>query len=327
LSSYYDDAAMTHFSEPADYRDIHERIITSVAWRVPLIELRNERWLVEAGKTAVRRAGVPRGGLLRAFCRLQDAKPSRIAAFAQKYGLLYLCLDHHLPQWHSGYDCRARVLDTTRYERCDDLEDWRAWARRFLSLIELTRSILNKRPPLTEDVEAVFSGFGSRGDDIADQLRRPKWADIARHEILNDGTLRQLDPLKWEPQDYDVQLDYVVEWLNSLLAASNVRRGIVQPASRHALAMVDGLSATAPLFGALVNELGAACANLRTVARCHHCGRGFTPTRVSAAYCSKCRDPRVRWKRAQQRQRELKRARGLSSRGRPLARSPNRRDT
>jgi hypothetical protein len=179
---------------------------------------------------------------------------------------------------------------------------------------------LTKRAPRPDDVDAAFVGFGSRFDDVADRLRRPKWMDIKAVERLPDGSERELPPRKWEPQDFVTQLGYVVDWLNSLLEAAHVRRGVVQPAGRHALAVVDGYSLSAPLFGVLVLELAAYCAKVNTLARCQNCGRGFKATRVSAAYCPRCRDPRIRWKLAQQRKREVYRSQGLSARGRkPIA--------
>jgi hypothetical protein len=312
---------MTHFAEAKDYLEYSQRIITGVAWSVPLIELRNGRWLVQARKGSMSRAAVPRGGLLKRFCGLRNAKPPRIEAFARRYGLLYLCAEHGLPQWHSE-KCGARTFDRRKFEQCDDIDDWRMWAHRFGSTIELTRAILNRCPPESEDVEAVFLGRGLGPlSEIADLLRRPKWLDLPVYEFLLDGTERRSVPPEWEPQDFDVQLGYVVTLLKWLLQVAHVARSVVQPSGRHALAIVDGYSMAAPLFGALTFELAAACADVNTLARCQNCERGFKPSRVSAAYCPKCRDPRVRWRRAQQRRRESNRARGLSARGMPLKKS------
>jgi hypothetical protein len=70
----------------------------------------------------------------------------------------------------------------------------------------------------------------------------------------------------------------------------------------------------------LAVELAAACAHVNTLARCRNCERGFTPSRVSSRYCPRCCNPQTRWRLAQRRRREDRRARGLSARGRPLKR-------
>jgi hypothetical protein len=307
---------MTHFIETVDYQEFPERIVTGVSWSVPTVELREGRWLAEVKRQSTRRASVPRGGLLRRFCELR--KDGEIKRFAQTYGLLYLCADHHLPQFHDG-SCAARYVDEERLQRGDALDDWRLWVRRFEGTTRVTRAILTRQQPRPEDVDAMFEGVDSRSrfSFAADMLRRPKASLFSLSELEPSGA-RELPRRTWTPQDFDTQLGYVVEWLNSLLQAAHVRRAVVQPAGRHALAVVDGNSPTAPLFGALVLDLAAACARVNTLARCENCGRGFKAARVTSSYCPKCAHPQIRWKLAQRRRREQNRAKGLTARGNRL---------
>lgn len=308
---------MTHFSDPADYLERTDRIITAVGWSVPVIQLRSKRWLVHTWEGDTRSAAVPSGGLLRRFCGLKNAKPEVIATFARKYGLLYLCKHHKLPQFHVD-GCLARVTNDGNHEPCDDIEDWRQWARRFEATLEVTRAILSKRQPNPEDIDAIFLGLGERWESTADLLRKPRWFDLVVMTEDASGIRRPLSSRRWEPQSPSVQLFKITGWLNSLLITARVTRQVVQVGRSHALAVADGFNGSAPLFAALTTELVAACAGVSTVARCKNCLRAFKPDRPNLRYCGKCRSPRNRYRLAQRARRARLKAEGLSARGRRL---------
>lgn len=290
---------MTRLADRLDYLERPDRLITGITWEVPPIELRGDRWLVGLRQEELRLAVVPRGGLLRRFCGLEKAAPGRILAFARKYGLLFLCRQHGLPQWHES-GCGARVFDKKDAEQCDDVAQWREWARRFAGTAGLARSILSGRGARPDDVDAVFLGFDDRWEQIADILRRPAWMDGPMYEVKRDGRQVLKAARPWKAESLDVQIFNLRLWLNWLLLTSRVTRSVVRVGRSSALAVVDGYSPGAPLFGLLVSELAAACADVQTLARCKHCQRGFRPSRTSAEYCPKCRSPRIRWRLAQQ---------------------------
>lgn len=312
MSKHGDDTEMTHFAEHEDYLKRKQRLITGLAWSVPPIELRDGAWLV--GSWSVDRlAKVPAGGLLRSFCRLKNATPQRIAKFAQQYGLLHLCQEHSLPQWHQP-ECSARSFSKSSFQPCDDIKDWWRWAKRFEATVEIARAILNRVVPKARDVDDALGGLGPRWDDVADLLRRPAWMDLSASRVAPNGTVVQM-PQHWEDQPPEVQIFHLAAWVNALLLTAHVGSRVVQPLGQHSLAVVDGFSEGTPLFGALAIEVAAACAGVRTIARCRNCRDGFVPARASAVYCRKCRRPTIRWRLAQRARRAGFKKGGLTARG------------
>ncbi len=332
---------MTRFPDWSDYEEAGERLIIGTKWEVPPIDLHSDahgRDLLVARWSDKRNfAKVPKGGLLKRFCNLKDASPQRIHRFARKFGLLYLCPEHGLPQWHPPQEtnasaCIARILDTT-FEQYDDVADWRLWASRFASAAALTRTITaGGDTPSSVDVEAVFTGLGRKWEEIADLLRRPAWYDIPlRIAEFKDDEWVERAPPEWRRQSSEVQLFHLLRWLNWLLAMSQIRRAIVQlsfgpqrrPGSPFSLAVVDGCSQGTPLFGAIVNELAAQCADVQTLGRCQNtsCGKAFKPSRITDQYCARCRrSPRIQWRLAQTRRRARLRSEGKTARGTPRKR-------
>jgi hypothetical protein len=311
---------MTHFAEREDYREQSERLITGIAWDVGDIELREGNWLMSSWRQPQRRAMVPRGGLLHRFCSLEHGTTGQIERFARRFGLLRLCAKHNLPNRHEP-DCEPRIFEGKSGGYGEHIDQWRRWARRFLGTIEIAKAIQNHRPLSAQDVDDAFEELPGRWEvQVADLLRKPKWWDAPIWDVTSDGQEIRSPQQEWEPQSPEVQLFKLSEWLNSLLVTANVRPQVVQPTGRESLAIVDGPHPVAPLFGVLTLELAAACANIRTLARCRNpgCRRGFAPERISSAYCPKCRHSRVRWNLAQQNRRATLRAKGLSARSRPF---------
>src|SRR4051812_45407112 len=62
-----DDTAMTHFVDREDYDQRTERLITGIAWEVPVVDLRDDRWVIGRWTGRSHLAVVPRGGLLGRF--------------------------------------------------------------------------------------------------------------------------------------------------------------------------------------------------------------------------------------------------------------------
>ena len=305
---------MTQFADRKDYRESSQRLITGLAWSVPSVELRDNKWLVCGGNQATERlAKVPAGGLLRRFCRLAKARPQEITKFAQDYGLLRLCQQHSLPQWHAP-DCNARTYDKKLHEPCDDIEDWRRWAKRFVGTTEMAGAILKGEAPRSQDVDDALGDLGPHWDSVANFFRRPAWLDFPMSDIGPDGN-EVRTRLPWELQPPKVQIFALIQWVNALLAMAHVGSRLVQPLRQHRLAIVDGFSEGTPLFGALVIEVAAVCARVRAIARCQHCRDSFIPTRTSAVYCRKCGRQKIRWRLAQRARRARFKKEGLTARG------------
>ena len=304
---------MTQYISATDYKELGERLITGLAWEVPSTKLRGD-WLVSSEWTVEQRVSMPKTGLLRRFCNLSSSQNDAIHRFAKRYGPLRLCEQHRLPQGHPQLErCDARRVSGDM-STAESVDDWRRWARRFVGTLGMAGAIHGRRRIAAVDVRDALDGL-SNWEGTAGRLSPPHV--IAGVLIEPNGT-ETPEPLPdWQPPSVNEQFLHLARWLNFLMAISGVGRRVEKVARRHQLALLDGFSPACPLFGTLVLELVATCSDVRTVARCVHCGTAFTPAARTQRYCPKCRDPKVRWRRAQQRRRAALRAKGRTARGTP----------
>ena len=184
-----------------DLNDLRERAGTAEepafigsGWHPPKVVALDGDVLRFSPDTDRSRLLVPRRGLLRSFVALEAAPPERIAAFARRWGRLYLC-EHGLPASHhmrvpgaTGPQMayvRGRTLpsipiptDPQGWGDIEPVANWRFMARQMGAILEAASLVhINQVPPL--DVWERAGGrvlrlyverFGREGTDFSKRL-------------------------------------------------------------------------------------------------------------------------------------------------------------
>jgi len=257
----------------------------------------------QARGTETERFAVPGPALLPPFLRLRDAPDAAVHRFAANRGALTLC-PHGMPlDLCEEGECVPFVSDWWAEPR-ERTEDWRAWSRRFAAILDLGRRVEDPEPLDRETVADAFDWTRWRRPAL-DVLVPPR----REVEVVDKSTGQREVPRRWQPPSLPVRRSYLARVLNRLLLGSRIRREVVVVRDR--LALVDG---SRYLFGALVQQLAAEVAEVRSIAICDECGQGFRADRRTARYCPRCRGLGVPLKRAQQARRNRLRDRGRTSR-------------
>lgn len=248
-------------------------------------------------------------GLLKKFCALADAPDERIASFAAKWGVLFLC-EHNFPVRHlqeldypsifpntnvnsavtmPGYHvrdstpcCWLQRLPHNPDWYAEKLRGWRGWANH-------ARAILSIAANLNMDKAGKFDDWytlTATGSDIAspnDPLR------IERARIMADDSKGGIV----------FQEIFLSSEVNQWLSWGDVRPALPAFAvstPEHFWDMFRlELKPNAGLFGALAIQLAAAVTRSGGFAVCVACGSFYSPTRKPQAgrrtFCDKCRGP------------------------------------
>lgn len=329
---------MTHRSRGDESADDREILLTALTWPVLPVHLSEDGVFLRVSlhdEDRLRHAKVPSSGLLLEFCRLardgisEAQRRGEIHRFARRYGLLLLCQRHRQPaagcridggcdfqRWGAGTRGAMGVMDS--------VEDWALWARRFDGTQKIAAPIMQHRPLRSVDVENAFAEIDNRRwQNTPDMLRRPSPSGVT--QLQPDGSYRPIPTHRtahgrWKRQSREVEVFQLQEWLNYLLQVSAVSRRVVPGRGHQMLAIADAFHTDCPLFGALVTELVGQCTGVASQSVCLNgaCGKGFRPRHQNQRYCSQCRRLRVPQQLATKRRRDSLRAKGLSSRSRPL---------
>jgi len=220
----------------------------------------------------------PGGDTLRAFAGLVGAPPSRVLAFARRWGPLGIC-PCGLPSSHS-LDCAPRGWDG--HGGWEPLTRWDYYARR-------ARAVLF--------VASELRGGGK----IPNEELMPLHLDLAK-VLLVAGRLQR--PRVLPPDQWSLLINVVNEWIEvggvrpRLILSGDAVRG------RPELVLTPTWRFPQPefsLFGTLGMQLAFAVSGARGLAFCSSCGQWFEPgsqlRRGKQHYCSDCAT-RGKWRRA-----------------------------
>lgn len=212
----------------------------------------------------------PPPDLLERFVRLRQADDVAVAAFAERWGFLFLCEHGHPAGVHADVvgnigaaDCQW-ALDLGG-EPCSE---WRDLASEAWSCLEVAASLYAGRPPQPQQMQRLL------GEDGVAYLR-----DVHRGMRGEDVMRRARTALQ----------DSVTEWLQYAMVRLVYRWAPDWPEPRLEL----GSEAGSPLVGELAMQLAFATARAGGFAVCAECGDTFAPTRRpkvgQRAFCATCR--------------------------------------
>lgn len=211
-----------------------------------------------SGDPRMNRLVKPSRRTLDQFAELGGARPSRILAFARRWGLLELCR-HRLPKTHNGRIVTApgkvhlRCEQETRHGlRLEPVAEWRHLARVAAAVLRLAAAAHTESPAAAEDLALLAVGEG-----LADLIQRKRYYGVARVWSEYWLELAQLSPTVWS----DGRITF------------------------HA----GGFDERGGLFGNLALQLALAIVRSDGFGICPSCRVQFTPSRSSQRWCVECR--------------------------------------
>lgn len=263
-----------------------ERDLNPDSWSVPeVVSLRRGRleWFLSTSARYV----TPGRGLLEDFCKLADAPDERILAYAQRWGVLYVCVHGELASHRS----QALSEKTGYWERCELHQDarrgwywepterWRAFALELRALVNIAGTLRRCRS-------------ARRDSQLALEWRR-EWSELTGIEFGGFTAVPGTNfEVGHEPPDQPDQAQIQVDLhVNGLLEATRVHPQIARPQGR-ARIIFGGRT----LAGALVTQLLLVISDSDRV-MCTSCRAFYRPKRQPAAsrrnYCPRCRKRKI----------------------------------
>lgn len=284
---HYDSTMMRFDAEEAFFLgDTVDRPVAADEWFVPdEVHLKAGRlsWGYATGRTVT-----PTRTAFEEFLRLRDAPDEAIRAYAQRWGLLYLCRRHRLPSSHAHFEPpdtgrdvwiapnvlmdegTLKLKRSGWFQRCplncgphdtywERTDDWRRYAREARALFALA-SELHRNELGNPDHWETLHPTTQLGETIVNQLR-PSSVGDARLLLTT----------------------FVNRWL---------ALGHVQPALGWGLGKPFFTFGNRTLFGYLAVQLLLLTGKTDGLAICTNCGEPYLPSRRPARgrrpYCGSC---------------------------------------
>jgi hypothetical protein len=221
---------------------------------------------------------------LKEFVRLADEPlervPRRVLAFAQRWGVLGLCPDHHLPASHD-VRCQVLIWDPT-WAGCEDPAAWLFYARLARDLLKAARELHNEHPLSPALASAALLDWPYQLDALDVPGMQFRLARLVTR-LLDFGAVRVT--FNWGHHDFP--------------------HSSAAPTQPH-LSLGEG----GTIFGELALRLALAAARRATdteIEQCTNCGTPIERTRRGRrgyrVFCSKEDCQRAKWRMAKQDQR------------------------
>lgn len=247
--------------------------------------------------------------LLGDFVRLADANDMAIAAFAERFGALYLCKKHRRPSAHApGEELKAVVLDYSAPK---------------IDINAVLQGGFNNRCPLDTQVteeEGVFyveplarwrhyAREAKATLKIVSELHRGRIGSLADWDAFHGRPARTLPDLNTARA---VVMDRVDRWMTE---------GRVQPSMCWHSDRVEVVFGNGTLFGALAVQLLSSVAKRATFVTCSECAAIYAPRRQPRAdrrnYCPACNESGIPARNRKRDERERKQVNRSANATRP----------
>lgn len=290
-----------------------DRPVSVWAWSVPeRIGLTADgQYLWSAGKDPhyATEQPAPRGSvrpsprLLQRFLKLSDADAESIAKFARRWGVLDLCMAGmpdsrdgdfgELIVHRHGPECRPPsdvVVPGEPVAALERVEDWRAWSRNAVSVLNAAAAIHEGRNPEPEDMARIIGGEAQVG-----RVATPDGPDRASYDM--------------EPAD---AASWIILFLSDWIFWADISPMLAwaPPIAPNVQLACHGL------YGALVIQLLQAVTRGTGMFVCSGCGNWFMPASWPRSgtrrYCPECREMGVPQRDAQRDRRRRLRNGGSS---------------